>query len=190
MRPSDPNTPVEIYSPAARHFHWLTVALVVVMLPLGFYMVWRGNATNFDGLTNTLYDTHKTIGFALLCVIVLRLINRLRKGAPADEPTLLWWHKAASHLTHWGLYLLLLGVPLLGWIGVSLYGARSLFGIVSLPPLAAENQGLGEAVLYYHGWAAIALLALAALHIGAALYHYFIRRDGVLSRMLPSLRRD
>lgn len=190
-RQTDLNIPAtEVYSPIARFFHWLIFVIVATMLPLGFYMVWRGNATNFDDLTNTLYSTHKTLGFTLLCLVVLRLLYRLVKGAPRDEPTLRWFHKAGAHSSHWGLYLLLLVTPMLGWVGVSYYGARDILGGFKLPALTAENQDMANIVLTYHGWAAIALMCLAGLHILAAIYHYAIRRDNVLSRMLPSLRRS
>lgn len=176
------------YSTTARAFHWWTVAMVAVMIPLGLYMVQRGVATKFDALTGQLYDVHKTLGFLLLLLIVARLAYRLVHGAPPDEPTLEWWQRAASHLTHWGLYGMLLLVPLLGWYGVSLYGARSLFGIVSLPPLAAQNQDAATTVFLLHFFAAMAMLAMIGAHVGAAIFHHFIRRDGVLRRMLPGLR--
>ncbi len=188
-RPTAAAPPELVYSPAARAFHWLTAAVIVTLIPLGLYMVWRGNATNFDALTGRLYDVHKLLGFLTLWLVVARLVYRLRNGAPPDEPTLEWWQKAASHLTHWGLYGLLLVIPLLGWIGVSLYGANSIFGIVSLPSLAAKNQDTATFVFALHYWAALLLLATLAAHVGAAIFHHFIRGDGVLRRMLPGLKR-
>lgn len=178
-----------IYSPAARSFHWWTVIFLAVQIPLGLYMVYRGDVTNFDALTGSLYDTHKLIGFILLWLVVVRLIYRLTHGAPPDEPTLEAWQKGAAHANHWTLYLLLLVVPILGWVGVSLYGARTIFGVISLPALATQNQAAATSVLAYHRWAAFAIIAVAAAHVGAALFHYFIRKDGVLQRMLPMLRR-
>lgn len=178
-----------VYSPAARHFHWLTVALVAIMIPLGFYMVLRGEATKFDATTGRLYDLHKLIGFTLLWIMVARLVYRLRNGAPPDEPGLAWWQKAAAHLTHWGLYALLIAMPLGGWIGVSLYGARSLFGVVSLPPLTGVDQDASARIFMLHKWGAILLVLMLGAHIGAAIFHHFIRKDGVLRRMLPTLAR-
>jgi cytochrome b561 len=178
-----------VYSPAARHLHWLTVLIVAIMIPLGLYMVQRGKVTDFDALTGSLYDLHKFLGFVLLWVVVARLLYRLRNGAPPDEPTLEPWQKAASHVTHWSLYLLLLAVPLLGWLGVSLYGARGIFGLFSLPAIAAQNQDAATTVFLVHFLAAMLMTALIAAHVGAALYHHFIRRDGVLRRMLPGLQR-
>jgi cytochrome b561 len=174
------------YSTAARHFHWWTVALLAIQVPIGLYMVYRGAATNFDALTGTLYDTHKSLGLLILALVVARLAYRLVHGGPGDEPTIAWWQKAASHATHWSLYLLLILVPLVGWLGISLYGARSVFGIATIPPLAAENSEAAKTVLMLHRYLALLTVALIAMHVGAAVVlHYFIRGDGVLARMLP-----
>ncbi len=174
------------YSSAARRFHWWTVALLAIQVPLGLYMVYRGAATNFDALTGRFYDVHKTLGLVILALVVVRLLYRLVHGAPADEPTLEWWQKAASHATHWSLYLLLILVPLVGWLGISLYGAREVFGVATIPALAGRHTEAADPVLMLHRYLAILTVALVAMHVGAAMVlHYFIRGDGVLARMLP-----
>ncbi len=178
-----------VYDPKARAFHWITVAFVVLMPALGFYMVYRGSVTNFDAWTGRLYDLHKLSGFLLLWLVVARLSWRLKQGAPPDEPTLEWWQRAAAHLNHWTLYALLFAIPLLGLFGVSLYGARSVFGLFSLPALTQEDKAMAETVFLVHRYAVILLLLVAGVHIAAAMYHYFIRQDGVLRRMLPSIGR-
>jgi cytochrome b561 len=156
------------------------------MIPLGIAMTYRGNSMNvWDGLTNALYSTHKLLGFLLLWLMAGRLAYRLLRGAPPDEPGLLWWQKAASHAVHWLLYGLLLIVPLLGWIGVSLYPSLGIFGLFDLPALAAPNEETAKRVLALHGWLAWLIGALALVHIAAALHHHLILKDGVLRRMLP-----
>ncbi|HEY5794236.1 MAG TPA: cytochrome b [Bosea sp. (in: a-proteobacteria)] len=177
------------YSAAARHMHWATAGAVLVMVPLGLAMTYRGNTLDiWDGLTDALYSSHKTLGFLVFWLVSGRLAYRLIKGAPPDEPTLLWWHKAASHLVHWLLYGLLIVVPLLGWLGVSLYPSLKVFGLIDLPALASPDEELAKTVLGVHGKLAIAMALLACGHVGAALYHHLIRKDGVLRRMLPGLR--
>ena len=179
------------YSSGARHFHWWTVALLAIQVPVGLYMVYRGKVTNFDALTNTLYSSHKTLGLIILVLVIARLGYRLAHGAPADEPTIEWWQKAAAHLTHWSLYLLLILVPVVGWLGISLYGARDVFGLFSIPPLAMPDQAAAERVLMLHKYLAYLTVAAVGAHVGGALFHYFIRKDGVLMRMLPQAgRRD
>jgi cytochrome b561 len=184
---SKPTSGDLVYAPTARRFHWLTVLLVAILIPLGLYMVSRGKATNFDATTGNLYDLHKLLGFLLLWVMVMRLSWRLKNGAPPDEPTLEWWQKAASHLTHWGLYAMLLVVPMLGWLGVSLYGARGIFGWWNLPAIASQNQDQATFVFLLHFWGAMLVVAMVGAHVGAAIFHHFIRKDGVLRRMLPEL---
>jgi cytochrome b561 len=176
------------YPAGARHFHWITAAFVFIMVPVGFYMVYRGETTNFDALTNTLYSNHKLAGFILLWLVVARLGFRFIKGAPSDEPSLTPLQKTVSHLVHWVLYGLLLVVPLLGWIGVSLYPALGIpFGL-SLPALTTPDEKLAETVLNLHKLGAILLTLLVLANIGAALFHHLIRKDNVLRRMLPGLK--
>lgn len=181
-------SPAPVYSAAAHHMHWVTAAVVLAMIPAGLAMTYRGNTLNiWDGLTNAMYSSHKLLGFLVLWLVAGRLAYRLLKGAPPDEPTLLWWQKAGSHLVHWLLYGLLLVVPLLGWVGVSLYPSLTVFGLFNLPALAAPNEDLAKVVLEIHGTLAILMGLLACAHVGAALYHHLIRKDGVLRRMLPGL---
>lgn len=183
------DTQVELYSPTARRFHWWTVALVAVQLPLGLYMAYRGNTLGiFDDLTNTLYSSHKLIGIIIFLVVLARLIYRLTHGAPADEPTITWWQKGASHLNHWSLYLLLVLTPIFGYIGISQYPALDVFGF-PLPPIVPANQDSAGVTFYVHFWLAMLLLLMVAVHVSAALFHYLIRKDNVLARMLPSLLR-
>jgi cytochrome b561 len=171
------------YSKAARRFHWWTVALIAIQAPLGFAMVYRGGTLNiWDAITNTLYNSHKLIGIVIFCLVLARLAYRLTQGAPADEPTIEWWQKAAAHATHWSLYLLLVLVPIAGYLGISLYPALDVFGI-PLPSIAAANQAAAERVFFLHWIGAVLILLLVSAHVGAALFHYFIRKDGVLQRM-------
>lgn len=178
-----------VYSPTARRLHWITAAAVAVMIPLGLVMAYRGNVLDiWDGVTDALYSTHKLTGFLLLWLSAGRLAYRLLHGAPADESTLEWWQRAGSHLVHWMIYGLLLVVPLLGWIGVSLFPALAVFNLFDLPALAAPDEAAAKRVLFVHGALAILLALLVCGHIAAALFHYFIRKDGVLRRMLPGVK--
>jgi cytochrome b561 len=180
----------EHYSGVARFFHWLSVLVVFIMIGTGLVMVYRGKDLNiWDDLTNSLYATHKSLGLVLLALVALRLIYRLVHGAPADEPSLHFFHRFMSHVTHWSIYGLLIVLPLIGWYGVSLFPALNIFGGYSIPALASPDQALAKQVLWLHGLAAYLLILLVGMHIGAALYHHVIRGDNVLRRMLPGLRR-
>jgi cytochrome b561 len=188
-RTPTPDTQVEIYSPPARRFHWWTVALILIQAPLGLYMAYRGNIQGiFDDLTNTLYSSHKLLGIIIFFLVLARLLYRLVHGAPSHEPTITWWQRIASQLNHWGMYLLLLAIPIAGYIGISQYPALNIFGI-SLPGIVAENQDAAARTFRVHFLLAMLLVLMVAVHVMAALFHYFIRKDNVLARMLPSLRR-
>jgi len=180
---------VQPYSTPARFFHWLTVALVAIMIPVGLVMNYRGNTLNiWDDTTNQLYSTHKLVGFVLLWVVLARIAYRLFQGAPPPEPTLEPWQRMGSQVVHYSMYALLLLMPILGWIGISLYPALDIFGAFSLPALAEPNEELASQVLAVHKTLAFVLLALIIGHVGMALFHHFVRRDNVLWRMLTSVR--
>ena len=170
------------YSVTARRFHWWTVLLIAIQVPVGLFMVRYGAATNFAAPTGQLYDLHKILGLVILLLVVVRLAYRLLHGAPADEPTLQPWEKGLSHLTHWGIYLGLLVVPLIGWLAISYYGPFAPFGI-KLPALAAQDDAKATQMFFVHMIAAYVLIVLVGMHVAGALFHYVVRRDGVLARM-------
>ena len=174
----------ETYSVAARRLHWWTVLFVLTQIPLGLYMAYRGNVLNvWDGITNNLYSAHKLLGVLIFLLVLSRLFYRLSHGAPPDEPTLTWWQKAGAHFNHWGLYLALLVVPVLGLPRYLALPALDIFGLFSLPGIVAPNQDAAARVFYWHWIGAVAIVLLIGMHVGAALFHYLIRRDGVLRRM-------
>lgn len=185
-----PNTdpPVERYSAIARAFHWITVAFVAVQIPVGLAMTYRGHTLNvWDETTNSLYSTHKLAGFVLLWLVLARLGYRLWHGAPRPEPTLEPWQRTGSNIVHWTLYGLLVLMPILGWVGTSYFGALEVFGWFSLPALTSQNEQLANQILGIHTWVAWLLLVLIIGHAGMALFHYFVRKDNVLRRMLTGL---
>jgi cytochrome b561 len=87
------------------------------------------------------------------------------------------------------MYGLLLAIPIGGWVGISMFGATNVFGLFDLPSIAAQNQETAKLVFFFHKVGAILLVLAIAAHIGAAIFHHFIRKDGVLRRMLPSVGR-
>ena len=182
--------PVEIYSGTARGLHWTTVLLVLIQVPVGLYMVYRGNTLNvWDGLTNALYSSHKLLGVTILVIVLWRLVYRFTRGAPADEPTIEPWQRIVSRLNHWGIYLLLVATPIAGYIGISLFPALNIFGI-PLPGVVAPDKEAAKTAFAVHGILVLLLVLMIALHVGAALYHYLIRKDNVLGRMIPGLLRQ
>jgi cytochrome b561 len=173
------------YPTTSKWLHWLVALCVLTTIPVAFWM----NNTSDQNLGNNLYNFHKSLGVLIFVLMVLRLINRLVVGAPMPDLTLKRWERAVSSAVHGLLYVLLLALPVAGYVANSAYGAAGtptpFFGLFQLPPITAPNEALSERLFTLHrrmGWAAA---FLAALHIAAALHHYFLRPDGVLQRMLP-----
>lgn len=173
------------YSGTQKALHWIIALMVAIMLPVGLYMVDRGKATNFDALTNQLYTMHKSFGFLLLLLVIWRIGLRLARGAPAPVATLTPIEVLASESVHKLIYVLIALVPLLGWLAVSAYPATGILFGLSLPKLLATNEQLAKTLFLLHKFSAIALAGLIAMHVGAALMHRFVKKDGVMQRMLP-----
>ena len=122
----------------------------------------------------------------ILLLMLLRLINRVVAGAPPPEPDLEPWQRTVSSAVHGLLYVLLVTMPIVGWVANSAYGAPTpFFGLFTLPKLVADNEALAKQLFTLHTWAGFLVILLAGMHIGGALFHYVVRRDGVLQRMLP-----
>jgi cytochrome b561 len=181
-RMSEGTTPIA-YSVTARILHWLTAALVLTLLPLGVIIAneWGGP------LQDPLYDLHRSIGAVMILVIILRLGYRLTHQPlplPADVPP---FQQAAAHATHWALYALLVVQPFVGWVATSAYRAPIVvFGLFELPPIWPQDRPLSERLFVVHSLIAAAIAGLVAVHIGAAVYHHFVRRDRVLMRMISN----
>jgi len=151
---------MQSYRMPAKVLHWLTAALVLAMIACGLIAKQLGEGPVAD----TLMNMHKLTGVITLAIVVVRLGYRLGSAMPQ------WASQARRRpLLHWSLYAVVLLVPLLGWAGISDFGAREVaFGIV-LPPIWPEGAGYDEILLRLHAYAAFALLALVAFHIGMAI---------------------
>ena len=135
---------------------------------------------------DALYNFHKSLGVLILILMVLRLINRLAVGAPAPDPEIEPWQKTVSSIVHGLLYVLLLAMPIVGYVANSAYGASTpFFGLFELPALVGKNESLVDDAIHAASLGGLAGDLLVLLHIGAALHHHFIRGDNVLRRMLP-----
>lgn len=168
------------YGRLARLFHWTIVCLVACQFALALGI----ETASSDEVQAAFYSWHESMGMVVLAVALLRLAWRLIDRPPAIEsPPLL---RAAAHVVHGTLYGLLLALPLTGYAMTNALGFPvELFGIVPLPVFVAPDRGLGFRLLTIHFWLGMALLALVAIHAGAALFHHIVLRDGTLNRMLP-----
>jgi len=142
----------------------------------------------------TIYQWHKSFGIVVLLLSICRLIWRMLNAPPALPSHMKNWEKLASKVTHVGFYVLMIGVPLLGWAMISastLPLENELFYIIPLPDLPGlkPSKGLEMQLKEFHELGAKLILVLFVLHVGAALKHHFITKDNVLSRMVPWLGR-
>ena len=171
------------YTRTAIVLHWLMALLIFATFPLGLYMA----DLKFSPTKLQLVSYHKWIGITLLLLVVLRLFWRLTHTPPALPDALPRWQKTASGAVHHGLYLLLVAVPLSGWLMSSAKGIQTVwFGVLPLPDLLNKNKELGDFMGYVHESLNYLLLLLVAVHIAAELKHRFIDHDEILSRMLPA----
>jgi cytochrome b561 len=175
-------TRTDHYPATSKLLHWLVAACVLITLPVAIAMNRVGQGPTQD----SLYNLHKSLGILILVLMLLRLINRLVVGALAPEAEIAPWQKTVSSIVHASLYVLLLAMPIVGYIANSAYGASTpFFGLFELPSIVGKNEELATQLFTLHRWVGWLVILLALMHISAALYHHFIRRDAVLKRMLP-----
>ena len=175
-------TRTDHYPATSKLLHWLVAACVLVTVPVAIVMDRVGQGPT----QNSLYNLHKSLGVLILVLMVLRLINRLVAGALAPEAEIEPWQRAVSSIVHTSLYVLLLAMPIVGYIANSAYGASTpFFGLFELPSIVGKNEELATRLFTLHRWVGWLVILLVLMHISAALYHHFIRRDAVLKRMLP-----
>lgn len=165
----------------ARFFHWL---MALAILGNGIFGLWMTGLAPSMSKINT-FALHKSIGLTVLALFVLRLAWRMADRRPPDEPGPAW-QRLAAHMTHGLLYVLIVALPVSGWIFNSAHGyPLQWFKLFNLPPLVAKNDQLMNIAVIVHEYLFYVLLLVLAAHAGAALWHHFILRDNVLRRMLP-----
>jgi cytochrome b561 len=178
-----PIIPTDVtYTRTAIALHWLTVALIATGFTLGKWMVGLPLAPQ----TLRVYAYHKWIGITVFLVTIARLGWRFAHPVrpPAGLPA---WQRHAAVASHVSLYVLMLAVPLSGWLFSSASGVQVVYlGLVALPNLVPKDEALAATLKFVHFALNFTLLALVLVHAGAALRHYFVERDRVLQRMLPA----
>jgi cytochrome b561 len=170
------------YTTTAKSLHWLIVALLIGQYIFAWTMPHIGRNTP----VTTLISLHFTFGIIILVVAILRLVWRAFHAEPAPVDGVPPWQVQSARVIHWLLYLLLFVVPILGWINASYRGMPIVMFGAELPRLVGTRApGWGWTGDIHTLLAYYVMLTLIGLHVLAGLYHYFIRRDRVLQRMLP-----
>ena len=170
------------YGAIAKSLHWLVFALVFVQFLIGWTMpsIRRGMTPG------TLINLHLSFGVLIMAVVLIRLLWRLAHPVAIAAESIAPWEPTLARAAHRLLYGLLLVLPILGWAAAS---ARNwtvrVFDLFTLPQLVPTDAKIGFIAGDIHVALSWLLLGLIGLHAAAALYHYFVRRDRVLQRMLP-----
>ena len=163
--------------------HWTIAVLILSIGAVGLLMGELPRSPKWFWV----YTAHKSLGLTVLVLVIVRIAWRLYAGAPQPVPGTPRWQAKLASLTHAAIYLLILAMPLSGWLYDSASGLRPLrwFGLAEVPKISPPNEAIAGAMHETHELLFWVLLALVAGHAAAALYHHFFQRDATLSRMLP-----
>ncbi len=180
------------YSHVAIVLHWTMALLIIGMLAAGKFMT---SLSEDDPLRFSLTQWHKSFGLCILFLTVVRILWRTTHRAPALPVKMRRWERVAAHCSHWAFYLLMIAMPVSGWLLVSaspLNISTYLFDLIRIPHLpwvstAPDRDALTEQFLNFHHYASMVLIVLLILHVTAALRHQLVLRDDIFRRMRPDL---
>lgn len=172
----------------AKLFHWLIALLVIGNLVLGY---WSDDLPVSPRKVEAFY-WHKTIGLTILWLAVLRLLWRFTNPAPMLPLDMPGWERALARTSHFLLYVLMIAMPISGWVINSAANfPLDLYGILRVPDLVADGPNeaaIEDAATLVHNWMFYVICVLLALHVAGALKHHVVDGDHVLRRMLPFSR--
>lgn len=181
------------YALGARWFHWLTALLMFTVIPLGWifgaFKTKPGQPDTFvapfPGSPADYASLHKTVGLVIFVVVAARVAYRIVNPPPPLPGRTAAVERGLAHATHWLLYAVLLAMPVSGYV-MSSGGPYpiSILGLFAVPKLPV-GPAQGEIAAMVHVYGQFAVYALIALHLAGTAWHLFVRRDGVLDRMLP-----
>lgn len=171
------------YSGITMLLHWLMAILIFSAFALGITM------TDIPDQTPTklrYYSWHKWLGVTILALAMLRLLWRITHSAPPYPASMPKWQQNAAHAVHHLLYLLFFSAPISGYFYSLSVGVPVVyFGVLPLPELIGPNPDLKDSLRLLHKVCNISLAILVLAHIGAALKHHFVDKDGIFKRILP-----
>lgn len=171
------------YKPTARALHWIAAILILAMLPIGGVMTQEGLDR---GTQNLLYILHKNGGVILLLLMVLRLAYRLLNPPPPLPATVAPWQLHMAGLSHTLLYAMVFFMALTGFVRVQAGGFPiELLDALGVGSIIGRDETVANIAKTAHFYGRFVLIALVVLHVGAALQHALVRRDGVFGRIWP-----
>jgi cytochrome b561 len=171
----------ETFGTIAKLFHWVTVGLFCYL----FYLAITMTGMEWSPETKALYGEHKQYGVIVLGLVILRLIWKFMNATPQQQAGTAGWKIFLAKLTHFALYIIMLGFPISGML-MSMSGNHPIifFGY-EIPNFIGENKSISEITKTIHGLLEYITYGVVGLHVVGALYHHFIEKDNVLKRMLP-----
>jgi cytochrome b561 len=187
-QPAPPPSPLQQrYTAVAIALHWAIALMIIGLIAVGWIMGELEGPAQY-----TVVQLHKSFGITVLLLSVARIVWRLM-NRPPEEPPMAAWQAWASRAVHILFYVLIIAMPLTGWImaSASSDAPTRYFGLVDIrlpgiPSLDAETRhGLEEAFEQVHGNLAWVMIGLLVLHVAGAVKHHFIDKDGLLARMAP-----
>lgn len=168
------------YSSTSRWLHWSMAILILCLIAAGLIMVELPGGA----LKNNTYELHKSFGITVFVLAVLRVLWRASQGFPALPASVPGWQQGLARATHLALYVLIVLVPVLGFVGTSMCCSPvNLFWTVPVPIELPGGMETAKTVLWLHKIAVFTMAGILALHVAGALQHAIIKKDGVFQRM-------
>lgn len=169
------------YTKVASSLHWLIALAVLANIALA--MLTEGLPRETRG---ALMGIHKALGVTILALTLLRILWRVGHKPPPLPSAMTGWERVFSRALHLLFYLLLIALPMSGWIWMSAADRPiDVFGLFTMPSIAAPDKALADMMHERHEVLGLAMLTLVVLHVAAALKHQFVDRDGLMGRMNP-----
>mgnify|MGYP001765271308 CR=1 FL=1 len=169
------------YTAGQRALHWSMALIIFVAIALGVYAAMLSSGVS---PRSELLYVHKSLGMLALVLVFARLVLRFAKGEPRWRVALPKAIRGAAHAAHGSLYLLMLAMPVSGYV-LSAAGGHPVpfFGLFQWPIVVEKAKAMSEAARGAHYWLAWIMGAILLAHVVAALWHHFVKKDETLSRM-------
>lgn len=176
-------TPSLRYTATAQALHWITIVFVFAVLPLA----WVAESLPDGAQKSTVFVIHRSVGLTILALIAFRLFWRARHHAPPEQDGTGRVLAAMGQASHWLLYFIFLAMPVTGYLMSGNGKPVNYFGLFQIPGFP-KDKAVDQVATGLHLAGQWAVYALVLLHIAATAWHVAVRRDGLLSRMLPPQR--
>ena len=173
----------EKFSPVAIFLHWAIAGCIVLSVAFGLISGYADTAE----VTRATLEIHQSLGVTIFLLALVRVGWRMTHAAPKLPDAMPRSQKIAAAITHGTLYLILFVMPVTGYVGLAARGRPiTIFGLFDLPNVVGRSLKTSAAYQNVHDNLQYVLYALLLLHVGAALYHQFVVKDGMLARMWPT----